>query len=107
MAREFAKGFYNSKQWKQCRAAYIKYRQSVDGGMCETCHQKPGYIVHHKTELSPDNINNPDITLSFSNLKYDVHVCHNKENPKEDNSETVRNRYTFTADGDVIPVLPP
>lgn len=107
MAREFAKGFYNSKQWKQCRAAYIKYRQSVDGGMCETCHQKPGYIVHHKTELSPDNINNPDITLSFSNLKYDCHICHNKENPKEDNVETVRNRYTFTVEGDVIPVLPP
>ena len=54
MAREFAKPFYNSSRWKRCRGAYIKYRKSVDGGMCETCHDRPGYIVHHKIELNPD-----------------------------------------------------
>ena len=43
MAREFAKPFYNSGRWKRCRVAYIKYRKSVDGGFCETCHDRPGY----------------------------------------------------------------
>ena len=37
MAKEFAKGFYNSKQWKKCREAYIAHRKAIDGGMCETC----------------------------------------------------------------------
>ncbi len=61
VAKEFAKAFYNSKKWKQCRAAYIAHRQAIDGGLCESCHEAPGYIVHHKIELTPDNINDPDI----------------------------------------------
>ena len=56
MAKEFARAFYNSKRWKDCRRAYIAKRISIDGGMCETCHEVPGYIVHHKIELTPDNI---------------------------------------------------
>lgn len=43
-----------------------------DGEMCKTCHETLGYIVHHKTELKPYNIDAPDIALNFSNLKY---VC--------------------------------
>ena len=37
MAKEFARAFYNSKRWKDCRRAYIAKRISIDGGMCETC----------------------------------------------------------------------
>ena len=66
MAKEFAKAFYNSKRWKDCRRAYIAKRIAIDGGMCETCHEVPGYIVHHKIELTPDNINDPDIALGFN-----------------------------------------
>lgn len=105
MAREFAKAFYNSKQWKECRRAYIAQRMAADGGMCETCHEVPGYIVHHKIELSPENINDPEITLNFSNLKYDCHVCHQKENKGE--MEGVHFvQYGFTEEGEVC-VLPP
>ena len=35
--REFAKAFYKSKAWQQCRAGYIAYRRGLDGGMCEIC----------------------------------------------------------------------
>ena len=55
MAREFAKAFYKSKEWLKVRAAYIAKRKSIDGGLCESCHEKPGYIVHHKIELTPEN----------------------------------------------------
>ena len=72
MAREFAKSFYNSAAWKKCRLAYIAYRKRVDGGMCESCHEVAGYIVHHKTELTPENINNPDIALGFGVEQYTV-----------------------------------
>lgn len=106
MAREFAKSFYNSKAWQRCRAAYISHRKSVDGGMCETCHEKPGYIVHHKTELTLENINNPDIALGFSNLKYDCHECHNKEHGKNRDEVLGLVQYTFGQNGEML-ILPP
>lgn len=104
MAKEFAKSFYNSKTWKRCRESYIAYRRAVDGGLCESCHEAPGYIVHHKIELTPDNINDPDIALGFGNLKYDCHVCHQKENA--DDGPAGLTDYEFTPDGD-LRVLPP
>ena len=104
MAKEFAKSFYNSKAWKKCRAAYIAYRQRVDGGLCESCHEAPGYIVHHKIELTPDNIDNPDIALGFGNLKYDCHICHQKENVKDEVTGLVQ--YEFSPDGDIISTPP-
>lgn len=106
MAREFAKSFYKSKAWEQCRGAYIAHRKSIDGGICESCHEKPGRIVHHKTELTPDNINNPDITLGFNNLKYDCHECHNKEHSKICGEIPGLVRYTFSPDGEIL-ILPP
>lgn len=105
MAKEFAKAFYNSTKWQKCRNAYIKHRQSIDGGLCESCHKNMGYIVHHKEELTPENIHDPDVALNFSNLKYDCHVCHNKEREGKDTVPGAV-RYKFTEDGDVIP-LPP
>mgnify|MGYP001030230818 CR=1 FL=1 len=105
MARDFAKAFYNSKQWKRCRAAYIAQRRAIDGGMCETCHEKPGYIVHHKTELQPWNINDPDVALSFDNLKYDCHICHNKEGMKDSVEGLVE--YEFSPDGEALAISPP
>lgn len=104
MAREFAKAFYSSRQWKKCRESYIAKRRAIDGGMCETCHDKPGYIVHHKIELQPWNINNPDVALNFNNLKYDCHICHNKENNKDVVEGLVD--YDFGPDGEVMAIPP-
>ena len=77
MAREFAKKFYNSKAWEECRKAFIAERISTDGGLCQVCHDRAGYIIHHKQKLTPENINNPDVTLSFDNLEYVCLDCHN------------------------------
>lgn len=74
MAHEYARGFYNSPEWRRCRKAYI---QSVFG-LCERC-SRPGDIVHHKTYITPDNIDDPDITLNHDNLELLCHDCHNKE----------------------------
>lgn len=101
MAKEFAKAFYNSDKWKRCRKAYIAYRQSVDGGLCETCRDAAGYIVHHKIELTPYNINNPKIALDFGNLKYDCLECHNKEHGK--GKIPGLTEYDFSPDGQIIP----
>ena len=77
MAQEFALQFYRSRAWIKCRAAFIAHRISEDGGLCQMCHDKTGYIVHHRTKLTSKNINDPNITLSFDNLMYVCHDCHN------------------------------
>ena len=76
MAKEWAKAFYKSAKWFKCKNAYIKYRIQIDGGLCEECHDKPGYIVHHKTALTPENIMNPEISLNHYNLEYVCKDCH-------------------------------
>lgn len=79
MAKDFAKSFYASRAWQKCRRAYIESRINIDGGLCEKCRTLPGYIVHHKIPLSPENINNPEITLNFDNLAFDCKECHDRE----------------------------
>ena len=94
--KDFAKSFYKSKAWQRCRAGYVK---SV-GGLCEDCLKKgiytPGEIVHHKVHLTPDNINDPDISLNWDNLKLVCRECHAKEHSASNE------RYLFDESGKVI-----
>jgi 5-methylcytosine-specific restriction endonuclease McrA len=101
MARDFARPFYKSKTWQITRAAYIAYRCAIDGGLCETCRKRIGEIVHHVIWLTKENINNPDITLNFKNLKLDCWICHNKEKDKE----TKPGRFRYGKDGEILPPL--
>ena len=97
--REFAAEFYSSPAWKACRRAYAK---SV-GGLCEACLERgvytPGEIVHHKIHLSPDNIDDPEITLSWSNLQLVCRDCHGRIHGKLE----ARQRYTVDECGRVLP----
>ena len=78
----FAHQFYVSPAWIKCRRAYA---ESV-GGMCERCYASgkivPGTQVHHKIRLTPQNINNPEITLNWDNLELLCDDCHNDEHKK-------------------------
>ena len=47
-----------------------------------------GNIVHHKTYITEDNINNPDITLNWDNLECLCQTCHNKEHHREEEEAT-------------------
>ena len=77
--KEYAKAFYKSKTWQQCRASYLR---SV-GGLCERCLSKglikPAVMVHHKTYITPDNINDPNVTLNWNNLEALCQGCHTDE----------------------------
>ena len=103
MAQEFAKSFYNSKAWRNCRASFIAVRIAIDGGLCMTCHMELGKIVHHKVWLNESNINNPMIALNHDNLKYDCQTCHNQE---KEGKEPEQPRYVFGTNGEVI-LIPP
>lgn len=73
--KTFAAEFYKSGAWVACRASYIKAHP-----LCEDClaqgRYSPAEIVHHITPLTPENINDPKITLSFSNLRAVCRECH-------------------------------
>lgn len=107
MAREFAKKFYKSDKWLKCRNDYIK-RVKV----CERCAKegidKPGYIVHHKIHLNPNNINNPEITLNHENLEYLCLDCHNNHHKfNREKKKSTRSGFKFNENGELVPVSPP
>ena len=74
--KDYARTFYKSAAWKSCRAAYASYRH----GLCEICLArgiyKPGEIVHHKVHITPENINDPTVTLDWRNLQLVCRDCH-------------------------------
>ena len=49
--------------------------------------------MHHIEELTPFNINDPNITLNFDNLEYVCKVCHDNEH------DFGRGKKTFTRKG--------
>lgn len=69
----WAKPFYNSKAWRDCRDAFFASKF----GLCEECGDA-GLIVHHKTSLTPVNIHDPEIALSWDNLELLCLECHNR-----------------------------
>lgn len=82
--KDFAESLYKSKRWQSTRAAYLR---SV-GGLCERCLKKglyrPAVIVHHKVYITPETIDNPDITLSWNNLIALCRQCHEDEHRGSD-----------------------
>ena len=74
--KDFAAAFYKSKAWKACRDSYMDSRS----GLCEECLARgvysPAEIVHHIIELTPENIKDPEVALSWSNLRAVCRECH-------------------------------
>ncbi len=95
--KEYAAAFYHSTAWHKCREAYI----SKVGGLCEDCLKqgkiKAGLIVHHIKPITPENITDPNVTLSFKNLRLVCQDCHAKEH------HPTGLRYEFGPNGEIIP----
>lgn len=66
--------FYHSRQWRRAREAYLEARHYI----CERC-GKPASIVHHKRYITPENVNDPSVTLNFDNFEALCSECHNVE----------------------------
>lgn len=94
MAKAFTNGFYNTKSWIQCRESYLIKQDYI----CERC-MAPAKIVHHKTYLTPDNINDPSVTLAHDNLEALCQDCHNKEHQLQ---SMVREDVMFNEYGELI-----
>lgn len=66
--------FYKSRAWQKTQAAFM----SSKNGICERCGD-PARIVHHKTYITPQNINDPAVTLAWDNLEALCQTCHTRE----------------------------
>jgi 5-methylcytosine-specific restriction endonuclease McrA len=98
MAKDWAKQFYNSKAWKECRKIVLRR----DLYTCAHCYDKASE-VHHVIELTPENINDPSIALNPDNLLSLCHRCHDKITKGYDGD--IDGNYIFDDDGHVV--LPP
>lgn len=93
---EATEGFYKTYAWVRCRRAYIK----KVGGLCEVCLSRGiirhGDTVHHKIHLTPENINDPEVTLNDDNLQLVCRDCHAEIHKKKEK------RYRVTESGKIV-----
>ena len=72
----YAEAFYKSRQWQKVRDLCIRRA----GGLCERCLKEgkitPAEIVHHVTQITKKNINDPGITLNLDNIQALCRDCH-------------------------------
>lgn len=96
MAQEFAQTFYNSVEWKTCREEYKRVKRYL----CENCLNNgiltPGEIVHHIIKITPNNVNDPNVTLNFDNLRLVCRKCHADEHNQR------QRRFKILEDGTVV-----
>lgn len=59
---------------------------------------KPGEIVHHKIEIDPVTIENPEVALNFDNLVLLCRECHAEEHTERGKGR----RYFFGTAGEII-----
>lgn len=79
MARySILKNFYTSSRWIKFRLLLINQR----GNKCERCGEmiprSIDIIGHHKTELTPENVNDYNISLNPNNVELICFDCHNQ-----------------------------
>ena len=94
MALNYSDAFYHSTPWKKLRLHVCESRHWT----CEECGCY-GDQVHHIEEITPDNINDPMVTLNEENLQLLCEECHNAKRKKcKDVNEGLR----FDKDGNLI-----
>ena len=107
MSQDWATPFYHSHAWLHNRAAYM--RKPVDTpygtvppGLCERCFERgevvPAKVVHHIVHLTPENISDPHVTLSFDNFQRLCQDCHAVVHGNAMDS----GRVTFDENGNVV-----
>ena len=95
--KKYAEAFYKSTALKNCRDTYMK----MAGGLCEDCYKEgkvvPAEEVHHIKHITPNNINDPTITLNYGNMVALCRECHRKRHGARET------RYSIDEYGRVTP----
>ncbi|MDR1014745.1 MAG: HNH endonuclease [Coriobacteriales bacterium] len=96
--RPFAEKFYSSAAWRRTREAYAASRHRL----CELC-LSPADVVHHVRRLTPNNIHDASVTLSWDNLQLLCRRCHAEQHAPGGALACARAPVAFGADGGVCP----
>lgn len=96
MSHAWAYAFYHSRSWRECREAY----GTSEHWLCEDCHGPGNTVHHHKVWLTPSNIDDPDITLGWWNLRLVCKDCHAKAHRPRG---ATREGFAFDEDGNLVP----
>ncbi|WP_329757492.1 HNH endonuclease [Acidaminococcus intestini] len=99
MARDFSKRFYDSKSWKDLARLSREKKHFI----CDKCGRPGATQVHHIIELTPDNINNPSISLNPRNLMLLCNDCHNRMHHRFEQGASSRT-YSYDSEGHVVAV---
>lgn len=75
--------FYRSEEWQKFREIIIAERTQTDGFIYDEITGKPilhryDLILHHKTELTEENVNDYNISLNPDNIQVVSHRTHNE-----------------------------
>jgi 5-methylcytosine-specific restriction endonuclease McrA len=104
IAQGWAKAFYNSKAWKQEREYILKRDRYLC--QCAGCHAL-ATEVHHKKELTEDNVHNPMIALNPSNLMSVCSECHKRITKAEHRRKGQVDLPNIVFDSNGYPIEPP
>lgn len=93
--------FYHSKEWERFRLTIISERTKDDGFIYDEVTGRPilrmyDLILHHKEELTPENVNDYNISLNPENIMV---VSHKTHNLIHDNFNTYRRQQVFLVYG--------
>lgn len=89
------KQLYNSKVWKDTRQQVLRR----DLFTCRDCHSRASE-VHHIKPLTPENIDNWDISLNPNNLISLCKKCHSKIT--DGYTGDIQGDYIFNENGEVV-----
>ena len=101
MAKGFSYRFYHSTDWEHAREQALQR----DAYLCQHCLAQgiatPAVMVHHIVELTPANINDPNISTDPKNLVSLCDLCHKKVHGWVRQGST-RKGLVFDEDGNLI-----
>lgn len=99
--KKYAEKFYKNARWLKMRA----YIYSRDKGLCQDCLKRGLYVpmeeVHHIIPITPDNIDDPDITLNEKNLISLCRECHRARHGEKEKKK----RFEVDSRGVVSPLF--
>lgn len=108
VARDFSRHVYHSARWAAIRDLAMKREVTTQGfvpsGMCELCFShglyRPAKVVHHIVHITPENVDDPGVTLNADNLMRLCQDCHAAVHSSADYDGP--SRYHFDEAGNIV-----
>jgi hypothetical protein len=99
MSEIAAFAFYKTKRWQKLRK-YILGRDCI----CQICHCAKPTIAHHKTWITAENVNIPELVWGEDNLIAVCQYCHNRIHHADPNNSATWPELSFDENGNLVKI---